>query len=113
MVFVVEGDVARPELLGASAIVAAMTGVFTHAQKVVEGHGAHVAYGGYLGRRRVGSEFDQVFDEAHGDGKFVLGGGVLSSVPFDLSFKLEPIFAFATVGRVGPSVHLESLSDGT
>jgi len=113
VVFVIECDVTRSELLGASSVIASMAGVFAYAQEVVERHGAHVADGSYLGGGGFRSKFDQVFDEAYGDGKLVLGGWVLSSVPFDLSFELEPIFALATVGRVGPSVHLESLSDGT
>ena len=37
----------------------------------------------------------------------------LESEGFDEAFDGEPIFAFAAVGRVGPSVHLEGLSDGT
>jgi hypothetical protein len=55
----------------------------------------------------------QVGDKADGHRKFVLGGRVLPSVRFDQAFKLEPVLAFTSVGRVEQSVHLESLADGT
>ena len=88
MVFVVEGDVTCSELFGALSVVAAMTGVFAYPQEVVESDGAHITDGAYLGRRGLSSEFDQVFNEAYGDGELVLCGGVLSSVSFDLAFDL-------------------------
>jgi hypothetical protein len=67
----------------------------------------------HFGGAGVGPEVGEVLDQAHRDGEFVLSRRVVSSVAFDETLKLEPIFALATVGRVGESVHFEGLSDGT
>ena len=43
----------------------------------------------------------------------MVGWRVLASVGFDEAFKLEPVLAFAAVGRVGESIHFEGCADGT
>lgn len=94
-------------------VLFAMTGVFAYSEEIIKGNGAHVANGGYLVGSRFCTKFDEVFDQTDGDGELVLCRWVLLSVSLNLAFELEPIFALATVGRIGPSVHFEHLADGT
>ena len=56
----VEGDIADLELLGASAIIVVVTGVFTHMQQAIKGDGAHVGVSLNLGRCGEGAQFDKV-----------------------------------------------------
>jgi hypothetical protein len=58
-------------------------------------------------------DYVKICDKAHRDGEFVLGWRVLASVGFNEAFKLEPVLAFAAVGRVRESVHFKRLDDGT
>jgi len=113
VLMIIECDVACAKLFCAASVLFAMSGVFPHAEKIVERNCGHVANCLDLGRRRCLLNVLEVGHKTYGDCKFVLDGRVMSLVGLNESFEGEPIPAFAAVGRVGPSVHLEGLADGT
>lgn len=113
MVPIKKRDITGTKLLGTSPLLPAVASILANTEEEVEGDGRHVTYGLNLGRCGPCPQFRKVLHQAHGDGKFVLCRGVLAAVGFNESFDGQPVLALATVGRVGPSVQLEGLADGT
>jgi hypothetical protein len=59
------------------------------------------------------TQFCEILYQTYGDGEFVFRRWVLASKGFNKPLDGEPVLALATVGRIGQSVQLKGLPDGT
>jgi hypothetical protein len=96
-----EVDVSSAELLNATFVLLAMTGVLADSQKAIECNGRQITAHCCFVRRGVHPDRDEMVDYGDRDGEFVLGRGIVASGRFDEALDAEPVLTLTAIGGVG------------